>query len=170
MSGKVGSAWEVFKNNFNNLVSEQHERVQSGGGIMFTFSMGEGTDRDPKRTFVDAKPENIDLMVSTIGQLKTTAEAGSINSVLDVIEKFVGSLETGRNVRDLIQEMKEDLERNTKPPPVTQIILALARGVIRDSETKRLKEYDVSTVERIESYNNKTPDTIRTIKYKKPKE
>ncbi len=165
LSGKIGRGWEVFKSKFHNLVSEQHEGDRPGGGIMFTSVMGEGTDRGPKSTFVDATPESIDFLVSTIGQLKNTGGANDrAKNVVEAIEQIVGSLETGNNIANLIT----DGSTNTKPPPVKQTVFAPPAEVIRDPKTKQVRSYLVKKIDSVLSHNTSTPDTIRTTKYKKP--
>lgn len=170
LSGKIGRAWEVLKNKFNNSVSDQHEGTQPGGGIMFTSLTGEGTDRGPKRAFVDASPEAIDLLVGTIGQSISTLEAKKrAEHVMEAVERMiVGGTEAGSNAADLIEKMKNDATTNAKPQPVSQTVLAPSRGVIRDPKTNQVRGYGVKTVDSIPSNNSTTPDTIRTTKYKKP--
>lgn len=111
LSGTVGRNWEIFKEKWHNLVSEQHEGEHSGGGIMFTSSIGEATDRGPKRPFADATPESIDDLVAMIGQLKTTVDARErAIDVLEAIEKSgVGGLETGNNAAELIETIKNSI-------------------------------------------------------------
>lgn len=95
-----------------NNIKESHEGVRNGGGIMFTSEFGEGTDKGPKSTYIDATPENLDALVAAISQLKTTVDAEHrAENILEAIERTVaGGIETGGNVADLIKKMKTKIK------------------------------------------------------------
>ncbi len=56
-----------------------------------------------------------------------------------------------------------------KPKPVRETVIKGPKGVIRDPNTNKVTQYQSGEVQTIPSNNDKTPDTIRTTKYKAPK-
>ena len=60
--------------------------------------------------------------------------------------------------------------QEVKPPLIRETVYAPPSGVIRDPNTKKIREWSVSKTDSIPSYDNKKPDTLRKTIYKKPTE
>ncbi|MBP6432623.1 MAG: hypothetical protein KA319_12725, partial [Ferruginibacter sp.] len=104
-----------------------------------------------------------------------TALVKTIQTAIQIFETAAVIVDAN-SVKETVSDAIEGKDNNTinsydgnsKPKPVEQTVQAPSKDVKRDPNTKKVIGYTISSRDSIPSHNNKTPDTIRTTKYKKP--
>jgi len=174
---KESSSWSIFPSGCSNKTTSTN--VQEFGFVLYGNDMG--TTLEIGGTTAKFK-EGLDMggILSAVGVLR---EHGPKAEPFELLTnpKLKKSLEGVDNILDAVQTYLDanGLGNNTapttttttlpKPAPIKDTVFKGSSGIKRDPNRKKVSQYSTSETKTIESKNNKTPDTIRTTKYEKPK-
>ncbi len=91
------SAVRAIEDNAGELSSYLSEQFGEGGGVVFTSSEGQGQETRKAGKNTDAKSENIDLLMATIGAAATNT-SGPAKTLLDKFKRAVDAVQIAKDL------------------------------------------------------------------------